>query len=114
MEKDGIGTKEINYRLRDAVFPRQRYWGEPFPVYYVNGVPKIIEKKYLPIKLPDVEKYLPTESGDPPLGRAEYWAWDEKENKIVSKNKIDNKTIFPIELKFSEFSKDKNLNSGPP
>ena len=98
LEKDGTGTKEINYRLRDAVFSRQRYWGEPFPVYYVNGVPKIIEKKYLPIKLPDVEKYLPTESGDPPLGRAEYWAWDEKENKIVSKNKIDNKTIFPIEL----------------
>jgi leucyl-tRNA synthetase len=98
LEKDGIGIKEINYRLRDAVFSRQRYWGEPFPVYYVNGVPKIIEKKYLPIKLPNVEKYLPTESGDPPLGRAEYWAWDEKENKIVSKNKIDNKTIFPIEL----------------
>lgn len=98
LEKDGIGIKEINYRLRDAVFSRQRYWGEPFPVYYVNSVPKIIEKAYLPIKLPDVEKYLPTESGDPPLGRAEYWAWDEKEKKIVPKNKIDNKSIFPIEL----------------
>ncbi len=98
LEKDGIGIKEINYRLRDAVFSRQRYWGEPFPVYYVNGIPKIIEKAYLPIKLPDVEKYLPTESGDPPLGRAECWAWDEKEKKIVPKNKIDNKSIFPIEL----------------
>ena len=98
LEKDGIGIKEINYRLRDAVFSRQRYWGEPFPVYYVNSVPKIIEKAYLPIKLPDVEKYLPTESGDPPLGRAEYWAWDEKEKKIVPKNKIDNKSIFPMEL----------------
>jgi leucyl-tRNA synthetase len=98
LEKDGIGIKEINYRLRDAVFSRQRYWGEPFPVYYVNSIPKIIEKAYLPIKLPDVEKYLPTESGDPPLGRAEYWAWDEKEKKIVPKNKIDNKSIFPIEL----------------
>ena len=84
--------------MRDAVFSRQRYWGEPFPVYYVNSVPKIIEKAYLPIKLPDVEKYLPTESGDPPLGRAEYWAWDEKEKKIVPKNKIDNKSIFPMEL----------------
>lgn len=98
LEKDGIGIKEINYRLRDAVFSRQRYWGEPFPLYYVNDIPKIIEKAYLPIKLPDVEKYLPTESGDPPLGRAEYWAWDEKEKKIVPKNKIDNKSIFPMEL----------------
>ena len=98
IEKDRIGTKEINYRLRDAVFSRQRYWGEPFPIYYVNGIPKIIEKKYLPIKLPDVEKYLPTELGDPPLGRAEHWAWNEKEKKIVSNNKIDNKSIFPIEL----------------
>jgi len=96
--KDGIGIKEVNYRLRDAVFSRQRYWGEPFPVYYINGIPKIIEKEYLPIKLPNVEKYLPTESGDPPLGRAEYWAWNEKEKKIVSNNKIDNKSIFPIEL----------------
>jgi len=98
IEKDGIGIKEINYRLRDAVFSRQRYWGEPFPVFYVNGIPKIIEKEYLPIKLPNVEKYLPTESGDPPLGRAECWAWDEKEKKIVPKNKIDNRSIFPIEL----------------
>ena len=98
LEKENIGTKEINYRLRDAVFSRQRYWGEPFPVYYVNNMPKIIDKKYLPIKLPNVEKYLPTESGEPPLGRAENWAWDEKENKIVEKHKIDNKKIFPIEL----------------
>ena len=98
IEKDEIGIKEINYRLRDAVFSRQRYWGEPFPIYYIGETPQVIDKKYLPIKLPDVEKYLPTESGDPPLGRAENWAWDEKNNKIVSKNRIDNQTVFPMEL----------------
>ena len=98
IEKDEIGIKEINYRLRDAVFSRQRYWGEPFPIYYIGETPQVIDKKYLPIKLPDVEKYLPTESGDPPLGRAENWAWDAKKNKIVSKNRIDNQTVFPMEL----------------
>lgn len=92
------GTGKVNYRLRDAVFSRQRYWGEPFPVYYVDGMPQMIEKKYLPITLPKVEKYLPTETGEPPLGRAEVWAWDTQNNKIVSNSKIDNKTIFPLEL----------------
>ncbi len=98
LENDKIGIKKINYRLRDAVFSRQRYWGEPFPIYYVNGIPKVIDKKYLPITLPDVKKYLPTDAGDPPLGRAENWAWDEKQNMIVATDKIDNKTVFPMEL----------------
>ncbi len=78
------GKGKINYRLRDAVFSRQRYWGEPFPVYYVNGLPQMIDKKYLPIKLPVVEKYLPTEDGQPPLGNAKEWHWDTNKNEIVS------------------------------
>ncbi len=98
LEKKHRGAKEINYRLRDAVFSRQRYWGEPFPVYYKDGLPQMIDEKHLPIRLPEVEKYLPTESGEPPLGRADVWAWDTNENKIVSNDKIDNKTIFPLEL----------------
>ena len=92
----GIG--KTNYRLRDAVFSRQRYWGEPFPVYYVNGKPQIIETQHLPIALPEVEKYLPTEEGEPPLGRADVWAWDTKANKVVSNNLINNQTIYPLEL----------------
>jgi leucyl-tRNA synthetase len=98
LEKKHRGAKEINYRLRDAVFSRQRYWGEPFPVYYKEGLPQMIDEKHLPIRLPEVEKYLPTESGEPPLGRADVWAWDTEENKIVSNELIDNKTIFPLEL----------------
>jgi len=98
LEKNHRGAKEINYRLRDAVFSRQRYWGEPFPVYYVNGLPQMIDEKHLPIRLPEVEKYLPTESGEPPLGRADVWAWDTDLNEIVSNKKIDNKTIYPLEL----------------
>jgi len=84
LEKIGQGYGKINYRLRDAVFSRQRYWGEPFPVYYVNGLPQMIDKKYLPIKLPAVEKYLPTEDGQPPLGNAKEWHWDTNKNEIVS------------------------------
>ena len=84
LEKINQGSGKTNYRLRDAVFSRQRYWGEPFPVYYVNGLPQMIDAKYLPIKLPEVEKYLPTEDGQPPLGNATTWAWDTVNNKIVS------------------------------
>ncbi|WP_027065868.1 leucine--tRNA ligase [Maribacter sp. Hel_I_7] len=98
LEKIGHGEGKINYRLRDAVFSRQRYWGEPFPVYYVDGMPQMIAKEYLPIALPEVEKYLPTETGEPPLGNAEVWAWCNKENKVVSNDKIDNETVFPLEL----------------
>ncbi|MCP9199549.1 leucine--tRNA ligase [Gramella sp. GC03-9] len=84
LEKTGHGYGKTNYRLRDAVFSRQRYWGEPFPVYYVNGLPKMIDPKHLPLRLPEVEKYLPTETGEPPLGNASDWAWDTKNNKVVS------------------------------
>ncbi|WP_019037604.1 leucine--tRNA ligase [Psychroflexus tropicus] len=94
----GVGEKKINYRLRDAVFSRQRYWGEPFPVYYVNGLPKMIAEQHLPLELPEVEKYLPTEDGAPPLGRANEWAWDTEASQVVSNDKIDHKTIFPLEL----------------
>ncbi len=98
LEKIGQGKGKINYRLRDAVFSRQRYWGEPFPVYYVNGLPQMIDAKHLPIILPEVEKYLPTEDGLPPLGNATVWAWDSVNNKVVDTNLVDNATIFPLEL----------------
>jgi leucyl-tRNA synthetase len=98
LEKINQGKGKINYRLRDAVFSRQRYWGEPFPVYYVNGLPQMIDAKHLPIVLPEVEKYLPTEDGLPPLGNAAVWAWDSVQCSVVSVQLIDNKTIFPLEL----------------
>ena len=98
LEALGQGLRKINYRLRDAVFSRQRYWGEPFPVYYVDGMPQMIGLEHLPITLPDVEKYLPTEAGDPPLGRAEIWAWDTQNNVVVNNSEIDYKTVFPLEL----------------
>lgn len=98
LEKIGQGTGKTNYRLRDAVFSRQRYWGEPFPVYYVNGLPKMIDAQHLPIILPEVEKYLPTEDGLPPLGNADVWAWDTKNNKVVNTDLVDHATIFPLEL----------------
>ncbi|MCD8421294.1 class I tRNA ligase family protein [Tenacibaculum finnmarkense] len=98
MEKQGFGFGKINYRLRDAVFSRQRYWGEPFPVYYKDGMPQMIDAKYLPIVLPEVEKYLPTQDGKPPLGNAEVWAWDTDKNEVVSNDLINNETIFNLEL----------------
>jgi leucyl-tRNA synthetase len=98
LESRKMGQGKVNYRLRDAVFSRQRYWGEPFPVYYVNGLPKMIDVSHLPITLPEVEKYLPTEDGKPPLGNATVWAWCTKTNQIVSNDLIDHVTIFPLEL----------------
>ena len=98
LEAKGAGKAKVNYRLRDAVFSRQRYWGEPFPVYYKNGLPQMIGEEYLPIHLPEVEKYLPTEEGNPPLGNATTWAWDTATHKVVSNELIDNQIIFPLEL----------------
>ncbi len=98
LEAKGAGKAKVNYRLRDAVFSRQRYWGEPFPVYYKNGLPQMIGEEHLPIHLPEVEKYLPTEEGNPPLGNATAWAWDTANHKVVSNELIDNQTIFPLEL----------------
>ena len=98
VKEHNLGRVKVNYRLRDAIFSRQRYWGEPFPVYYKNGIPCMIPEECLPIQLPQVEKFLPTETGEPPLGNATVWAWDEANRKIVENSKIDNKTVFPIEL----------------
>jgi len=98
LEDINQGNGKTNYRLRDAVFSRQRYWGEPFPVYYVNGTPTMIATEYLPVRLPDVEKYLPTEDGQPPLGNSKEWAWSITENKVVSNDLIDEVNVFPLEL----------------
>ncbi|MFV0237205.1 MAG: leucine--tRNA ligase, partial [Flavobacteriales bacterium] len=98
LEQQDFGKGKTNYRLRDAVFSRQRYWGEPFPVYYRDGIPQMIEAKHLPIVLPEVEKYLPTENGDPPLGHADTWAWDTENNTVVSNDKINHTSVFPLEL----------------
>ena len=98
LEKQGFGEGKINYRLRDAVFSRQRYWGEPFPVYYKDGMPQMIDEKHLPIVLPEVANYLPTEDGKPPLGNATEWAWDSRAKKVVSNEKLKNKTVYPLEL----------------
>ena len=93
-----LGRVKVNYRLRDAIFSRQRYWGEPFPVYYKHGIPQMIPEECLPIELPQVDKFLPTETGEPPLGNATKWAWDEKNKKIVENSLIDDENVFPIEL----------------
>ena len=96
--EQGLGRVKVNYRLRDAIFSRQRYWGEPFPVYYKDNMPYMIPKECLPLELPEIDEYKPTETGEPPLGRAKVWAWDTKTDSVVDKSLIDNKTVFPLEL----------------
>ena len=96
--ENNLGRVKVNFRLRDAIFSRQRYWGEPFPVYYKDGMPYMVPEQCLPLQLPEVEKFLPTETGEPPLGHAKMWAWNEKEQKIVDKSLVDNETVFPLEL----------------
>ena len=96
--EQGLGRVKVNYRLRDAIFSRQRYWGEPFPVYYKENMPYMIPKECLPLVLPEIDEYKPTATGEPPLGHAKIWAWDTKTDKVVSKDLIDNKTVFPLEL----------------
>ncbi len=98
VEEQGLGRVKVNYRLRDAIFSRQRYWGEPFPIYYKDGMPYIVPKECLPLQLPEIDEYKPTATGEPPLGRAKMWAWDTKTDKVVSVDEIDNKSVFPLEL----------------
>ena len=94
----GLGRVKVNFRLRDAIFSRQRYWGEPFPVYYKEGLPYMLPEECLPLQLPEVDKYEPTETGEPPLGRAKKWAWDTEKKEVVDKSLIDNVKVFPLEL----------------
>ena len=98
VEENNMGRVKVNYRLRDAIFSRQRYWGEPFPVYYKDGMPQVVPAECLPLELPEVTKFLPTETGEPPLGNATRWAWDEANRCVTENSKIDNVTIFPLEL----------------
>ena len=98
LEKNGFGEGTINYRLRDAIFSRQRYWGEPIPIYYKNGLPVALHEKHLPLELPKVENYLPTADGAPPLGNATHWAWDAKNKKVVENSLIDHQTVYPLEM----------------
>ena len=93
-----LGRVKVNFRLRDAIFSRQRYWGEPFPVYYKDGMPQMLPEECLPLQLPEVDKFLPTETGEPPLGNAKRWAWDTKTKTVVDNSAIDNETVFPLEL----------------
>ncbi len=98
VKEHNLGRVKVNFRLRDAIFSRQRYWGEPFPVYYKDGMPYMIDESCLPLELPEVAKFLPTETGEPPLGHAAKWAWDTANKCVVDNNKIDNITVFPLEL----------------
>uniref|UniRef100_A0AB33J2W2 Leucine--tRNA ligase n=1 Tax=Prevotella sp. GTC17254 TaxID=3236794 RepID=A0AB33J2W2_9BACT len=98
VERNGLGRVKVNYRLRDAIFSRQRYWGEPFPVYYKDEMPYMIPEECLPLQLPEIDKYEPTETGEPPLGRAKMWAWDAVNKKVTDKSLVDNVSVFPIEL----------------
>ncbi len=98
VSRKGIGRVKVNYRLRDAIFSRQRYWGEPFPIYYKDGMPYVLPDECLPLQLPEVKDFKPTSTGEPPLGNAQVWAWDEAGRKVVDKALIDNKTVFPLEL----------------
>ena len=98
VEEKHLGRVKVNFRLRDAIFSRQRYWGEPFPVYYKDDMPYMIPEECLPLELPEIDQYKPTEDGQPPLGHAKVWAWDTINNKVVDKSLVDNKTIFPLEL----------------
>ena len=98
VEEQGLGRVKVNYRLRDAIFSRQRYWGEPFPVYYKDGMPYMIPEDCLPLELPEVATFLPTETGEPPLGHATRWAWDTEARSVTDNSRIDNKTVFPLEL----------------
>ena len=98
VEEKGIGRVKVNYRLRDAIFSRQRYWGEPFPVYYKDGMPCCVPEDCLPVELPEIDRYEPSDTGEPPLGRAKVWAWSEKERKVVDKALVDGKEVFPMEL----------------
>lgn len=93
-----LGRVKVNFRLRDAIFSRQRYWGEPFPVYYKEGMPYMIPEDKLPLELPEISEYKPTENGEPPLGHAKTWAWDENKAQVVDKSLIDNVSVFPLEL----------------
>ena len=98
VEEQGLGRVKVNYRLRDAIFSRQRYWGEPFPIYYKDDMPYIVPKECLPLQLPEIDEYKPTETGEPPLGRAKKWAWDTKTDSVVDCSASDNKSVFPLEL----------------
>ena len=98
VEEHGLGRVKVNFRLRDAIFSRQRYWGEPFPVYYKDGMPQMVPEECLPIELPEVTKFLPTESGEPPLGNATRWAWDTQANRVTDNSRVDGRTVFPLEL----------------
>ena len=96
--ENNLGRVKVNFRLRDAIFSRQRYWGEPFPVYYKDGMPQMVPAACLPLELPEVTKFLPTETGEPPLGNATRWAWDTVANCVTENSRIDNQTVFPLEL----------------
>ena len=98
VKEHGLGRVKVNYRLRDAIFSRQRYWGEPFPVYYKDGMPYMIPAECLPLELPEVDKFLPTETGEPPLGHATHWAWNTVNRCVTDNDRIDHRTVFPLEL----------------